>query len=244
MFKLAISKVIDSTQLRLVEAVKNGFNEDNFALASFSQTSGIGSNNRIWVDDSKIDLNSMNTFKKESFKDLDFVFYDDYTKYDFDIKSNLFLSFYTSNMPSDLPMQSVSIYYAMILKLALMELNSKAFVKWPNDIYLNNKKIGGVISSKIKNKIICGIGLNIISSPNEADILDIKINLQILFKAFFGKVLLKPLWKDIYECYKNDFALSESFYFKHGDDVFSLSNAKLYSDGSILIDNKRIYSLR
>src|SRR5574344_8851 len=45
-------------------------------------------------------------------------------------------------------------------------LNDKVHIKWPNDIYVNDKKIGGILSTlrisgtKIQSAI-CGIGLNI-----------------------------------------------------------------------------------
>lgn len=38
-------------------------------------------------------------------------------------------------------------------------------VKWPNDIMLNNKKIGGVLIEKLDNTFLIGIGLNIKKSP-------------------------------------------------------------------------------
>lgn len=33
-------------------------------------------------------------------------------------------------------------------------------LKWPNDIILNKKKVGGIICEKIKNKVVVGIGIN------------------------------------------------------------------------------------
>lgn len=38
-------------------------------------------------------------------------------------------------------------------------------IKWPNDILLNRKKIGGVLIEKIDNTLLFGIGLNLIYSP-------------------------------------------------------------------------------
>ncbi len=245
MFKLAVCESITSTQLKLIEAVRNGLLEDSFALVSFSQTNGIGTHNREWYgSDDNLLCNMPSNITIDYFNDLNFVFFDDYINYNIDVNSNLYMSFYTKDIPNDLPIQSISIYYSTILKLILKENDSKAFVKWPNDIYLGTKKIGGVICSKIKDKVICGIGLNILSAPNEAGVLDIDLDLKSLLKAFFVKIEKILSWKDIFECYKNDFELSRLLSFKDNGKVYSLSEANLYSDGSILVNDRRIYSLR
>lgn len=38
-------------------------------------------------------------------------------------------------------------------------------IKWPNDIVLNRKKLGGVLIEKIEETLLVGIGLNLIYSP-------------------------------------------------------------------------------
>lgn len=244
MFDFALCKQISSTQLRLIDKVKEGFNKKNFALASINQNAGIGTNSRIWLGEKNDMYNKLDSFKNEEFSDLDFIYYGDYKRFNEKIYTNLYISFFCDFIPSDLALQSISIYYASILKYVLKAFNSKLFVKWPNDLYLNNKKIGGVLCNKINDKIICGIGLNIVSSPKENDILDKKISLEILIKAFLDTLSSKLSWEEIFKEYKQDFELSRHFYFKYNDEVLSLENAKLYKDGSILVDDKRIYSLR
>ena len=71
-------------------------------------------------------------------------------------------------------------------KIKISELE----VKWPNDILLNGKKLGGILAeSKLKNKtmeaLVIGIGLNVNSTKNEfpEDIRDLAISL----KDFIGK---------------------------------------------------------
>ncbi|MBT0881536.1 biotin--[acetyl-CoA-carboxylase] ligase, partial [Campylobacter sp. 2018MI27] len=132
----------------------------------------------------------------------------------------------------------------MIMKIVLKEFGSKVFIKWPNEFYLDNKKIGGLITAKIKNKLVCGIGINITTAPVDANILDIDISYSTLLKTFFDRINLNISWKEIFDYYKSDFELSRSFYFKNDDNTYSLNDVKLYEDGSILVDNKRIYSLR
>jgi BirA family biotin operon repressor/biotin-[acetyl-CoA-carboxylase] ligase len=40
-------------------------------------------------------------------------------------------------------------------------------IKWPNDIILNDKKISGCIATNYKDKIIIGIGMNLICHPHK-----------------------------------------------------------------------------
>lgn len=244
MFNFALCKSISSTQIELVNAIKNGFSEKSFALAALMQTNGIGSCNRVWNSDGNVLIPNSNSSFKNSYFDVDFIFYDSYYKFDLNINNNLYISFYTENIPSDLPIQSASIYYSMIMKLVLLDNNSRVFIKWPNDFYLDNKKIGGLMTSKIKDKLVCGLGLNITNSPDNSNVLDINITYANLLKAFFDKINYGYSWKEIFEYYKRDFELSKAFYFKSDEGVYSLNDAKLYEDGSILVDNKRIYSLR
>ena len=80
---------------------------------------------------------------------------------------NLTFSFFLSNV--NLSVQN-QYFLTCIVSISLVQLLNKfgldAKIKWPNDIYINNKKISGVLienqlsSSEIKNSII-GIGLNI-----------------------------------------------------------------------------------
>jgi BirA family transcriptional regulator, biotin operon repressor / biotin---[acetyl-CoA-carboxylase] ligase len=43
-------------------------------------------------------------------------------------------------------------------------------VKWPNDILLNKKKIGGILIEKIDNTFLVGIGLNLRQSPKDGKV--------------------------------------------------------------------------
>lgn len=46
-------------------------------------------------------------------------------------------------------------------------------VKWPNDIYLNGRKLGGILCESVggsRSFVIAGLGLNCIASPNDPDL--------------------------------------------------------------------------
>lgn len=161
-------------------------------------------------------------------------------------KGNLHLSFCVKdeNLPKDLPLASVSIYFAYLLKELLEKYGSKIWLKWPNDLYLEDKKVGGIISAKISNFIIGGVGLNLKFAPQNVALCDVEIPLESLVNAFLEKVEKKILWKDIFSKYMLEFEKSRKFSVHHEGRVFSLENSFLYEDGSILLGDKRVYSLR
>jgi BirA family biotin operon repressor/biotin-[acetyl-CoA-carboxylase] ligase len=52
--------------------------------------------------------------------------------------------------------------YTFISCLAVLEsLKIKGIVKWPNDVYYDDKKVCGILSEIIKDKVIIGIGINV-----------------------------------------------------------------------------------
>jgi len=161
-------------------------------------------------------------------------------------KGNLFFSFVIgkNDLPSDLPLQSASIYFSYILKIILKENKSKVWLKWPNDFYMNNKKIGGTITSVNKDLVFCGIGLNLEKVSDEFGNLDIDIDNKKVIKLYFEKLTNNPLWKDIFSQYKVEFQLSKKFQTTFQNQKTSLSKAILNEDGSIDVDGEKVYSLR
>ena len=65
----------------------------------------------------------------------------------------------------------------ILISVAIIEALKKIFpnliikIKWPNDLYVENKKIGGILLESQVNKnrvnfLIIGLGINIVTSPN------------------------------------------------------------------------------
>ena len=161
-------------------------------------------------------------------------------------EGNLYFSFCVEekHLPKDLKLESISIYFSYILKEVLSELGSKTWIKWPNDFYIKNTKIGGVITTKIRDTIIGSIGLNILHAPEPFGVLDIDITPQKLVELFLEKLSQKISWKNVFSKYKIDFQNSLDFTFHLDGKKKSLADAKLLDDGSIEVENKRVYSLR
>ncbi len=162
------------------------------------------------------------------------------------LDGNLFLSFAFSlkDLPKDLKLESASIYFAYILKETLKELNSSLWLKWPNDFYINDKKIGGMITNIFNNTLICGVGLNIENGYENFDKLDIKIDKNKLIELYFQNIKKNYSWKQIFSNYELEFYRNK-FFFTYNENLrISLEDASLQNDGSIIINGKRIYSLR
>ena len=159
---------------------------------------------------------------------------------------NLFFSFAISrhNLPSDLLLESASIYFSYLLKEVLEEEGSHLWLKWPNDFYLENTKIGGVITFMRGNDLICGMGLNLLHAPEGFEHLDIEIDKKELLDKFFKKIENKPLWKQVFSKFKVEFGKSKQHKTTVASNKISLNEAKLNDDGSLSINGERIYSLR
>ena len=206
---------INSTHIYLIETVKNEKITPPAAVYAKKQNGGIGSRGNRWRS----------------------------------LEGNLFLSFCVKKSDIDpaLPIQSTSIYFSYILKELLNEKGSKIWLKWPNDFYIEDKKAGGVITAVLKDEIIvCSIGLNLKSAPQDFAKLDIDIDRENLLQSYFLKLKEDIFWKDIFRKYKVEFLQSTKygFYDKSTQKRVSLEGALLQNDGSIILNNKRIYSLR
>ena len=161
-------------------------------------------------------------------------------------RGNLFFSFVVEKnyLPEDLPMQSSSIYFSFILKLILKDLDSSVWLKWPNDFYINEKKIGGTITTVSKDLIYCGIGLNLKNVSDDFGKLDIDVDIEDILKSYFSKLEKKILWKQIFSEFKIEFNHSKKFKTTIDNQKVSLQNVTLNDDGSIQVNNKKVFSLR
>lgn len=162
------------------------------------------------------------------------------------IEGNLFFSFVLNQelLPKDLPLQSASIYFSYILKIILQEFGSRIWLKWPNDFYVNEKKIGGTITS-IKGKLMyCGIGVNLKKVCDEFGYLDIEIDIKEVIKLYFEKLEKSIFWKDVFSVYKIEFQKSKFFESTVKNQKVSLIKAILNKDGSININGEKVFSLR
>ena len=147
-------------------------------------------------------------------------------------------------LPRDLSLSSASIYFSFIMKQTLEALGENIWLKWPNDFYFNDDKVGGTITQKVKNVLVCGIGINLKNTQNGYRALQCDITPEILLGNYIEALEKFPKWKQIFSEYEVEFELSRKFSVHIENYQKSLSDASLCGDGSLIIGGKRVYSLR
>jgi BirA family biotin operon repressor/biotin-[acetyl-CoA-carboxylase] ligase len=162
------------------------------------------------------------------------------------VEGNLFLSFAIplKDLPQDLKLESASIYFAYILKETLQEFKSDVWLKWPNDFYLDDKKVGGMITNIVKDSLVCGVGINITNAPKDYVKLDIKISIDKLLNKYFETIEKNFSWKQVFSKYQIEFYRNQKFFTHNKNLRISLEDDCLQNDGSIIVNGQRIYSLR
>jgi len=148
------------------------------------------------------------------------------------------------DLPEDLPLSSASIYFSFIMKQTLLELGENIWLKWPNDFYVDNKKIGGTITKKVNDTLVCGIGLNLKKSQNGYSALQSDISPQNLLEKYLLALEKFPKWKQIFREYEVEFERSRKFSVHIENYQKSLSDATLQADGSLTIEGEKVFSLR
>jgi len=201
-----------STQLYLIEAIKNNTLQAPIAVVAKSQPKGIGSRNNSWIA-KKGDLTFSFAIAKEA-------------------------------LPKDLPMSSASIYFGFLVKEVLQKYDKNIFLKWPNDIYRIDKKIGGVVTYFTKGTFIVGVGLNLIRRNDEFGFIELQDAHKLILEQYFLLLKKAPLWQEIFNKFRVEFRNSFNFSVHTKKGIIKLHDTTLCEDGSLLIDNERIYSLR
>jgi len=161
-------------------------------------------------------------------------------------KGNFFASIALelSDLPEDLPLSSASIYFSFIMKKILLDYNDKVWLKWPNDFYLEEKKIGGTITQLNGNILVCGMGINLKNTQSGYSGLKLDIASETLLQEYLEALEEFPKWKQVFSEYQVEFEHSRNFSVHIENRKTSLSDAQLCEDGSLMIEGKRVYSLR
>ena len=162
------------------------------------------------------------------------------------LQGTLFFSFCMSEtaLPSDLRGESASIYFSMIMREVLAARGSKIWLKWPNDFYVDDKKIGGTLTTRVGEIYVCGMGINLKNAPENAGILDIDVSPSVAVGEFCKRLQTAPSWAEIFKKFESEFEKSREFITHFEGEEVALKNAKLLPDGSLDIGGRRVFSLR
>ncbi|HIP76130.1 MAG TPA: bifunctional biotin--[acetyl-CoA-carboxylase] ligase/biotin operon repressor BirA [Psychromonas hadalis] len=92
--------------------------------------------------------------------------------------SHLYFSYYNAFNVSLDQLSGVSLLVGLVCVNALEKLSVEGLkLKWPNDIYYQNKKLAGILietapSTRDQTKVIIGIGINVKMPPDQAKLID------------------------------------------------------------------------
>lgn len=145
-------------------------------------------------------------------------------------------------LPDDVPAQSVAIFLGCIIRDILRESGSSAWLKYPNDLYVLDKKAGGILIERVKGVLLCGVGINVASERFGK--IDIALDEEKFFARLFEVLQNPPSWKQIFSNYKLEFWRNYPFSFHIGDEFVSLRDAFLLEDGGVNIGGRVVYNLR
>ena len=126
-------------------------------------------------------------------------------------KGNLFVSIFFSLDKINLTLKQLTKFNVnLVIRLISQYYKKKIKLKSPNDIFVNKKKICGILQETIKKNniqyLIVGIGLNLVSSPQIS-----KYPTTSLYDLTNSKISVNKISKELKNMYKNFLKSQMSF---------------------------------
>ncbi|MDJ0521390.1 MAG: biotin--[acetyl-CoA-carboxylase] ligase [Planctomycetota bacterium] len=83
----------------------------------------------------------------------------------------LYVSLLLDAPPADLPGGVVALVAVAAAEAAEAETGREARIKWPNDIWIDGKKVGGILLELVdaQRPVVAGVGLNVGAIPQELE---------------------------------------------------------------------------
>lgn len=168
---------------------------------------------------------------------------------------NLLFSMYL--VPRHIPASEIFLVSQLVslgIKAALDQFTDGISIKWPNDIYWNDKKIGGILienslQGNIVNAVVIGIGLNINQQDFKSNAPNPVSLLQITHNEYTIEEILQQVWENIMQLYteaKPDeirWKYAENLYRRHGfhsyksdKDIFNAKIIGVQPDGRLMLE--------
>ena len=107
-----------------------------------------------------------------------------------------------------------SLSFAVATVSVVKKYISRAYLKWPNDVYVDGKKLCGILVEVLKDRLIVGVGVNVSYSRDELSHLEVpatsllaegvSVDRKVLAKELAEKIVL---YKD--KLYAGRFDVSE-----------------------------------
>ena len=94
----------------------------------------------------------------------------------------------------------LSILVGWTMCHGLAELGVPVRLKWPNDILVHGRKVGGILIEERGDVLLAGIGLNIASSPEDARLRSDRACPAANFGTFLHGISIFCLWLQLVNC--------------------------------------------
>ena len=212
------------------EILKNLSNLDKESLVDLTIFEVIGSTN----DEAKRKLD-----KVQNFKDSFAIFAEQQDagrgrsrkKWESPANLNIYLSFAWNSLLKPVDLEGLSLSTAVAISQNLEPLlDEELKIKWPNDLFLSKKKVGGILvetfSSQKRTGIVVGVGLNVLMSAQEQISIDQEwTSLSLYFGKDFDRNLIAGLLLGSLLSLRSNFeAKGFSFYKKDFEKLNLLKN--------------------
>ena len=113
----------------------------------------------------------------------------------------LYVSFLLKPIEENITLSSLAFGWAV--HKTLKTLSASFYLKWPNDIYINGKKVAGVLPEKLKDRLIVGVGINLLYTKKELAGFPVPATSLLIEKIPFDReLLLTRLHQNIVEVHK------------------------------------------
>lgn len=147
-------------------------------------------------------------------------------------EGGLYFSFYLPYIENEKHIFLItSISAFALLEEKVKEFNLKPYIRIPNDIMINQKKVCGILIEKSENKFICGIGINV-NTPIFPQELKEASSLYLLTGKRFD---LNKFKKDIIEIVKKISSIPYEFlYKKYSENVIVGRKVEFLHDNRII----------
>ena len=165
---------------------------------------------------------------------------------------NVYISFAIQN-PFINDIVTLNFYLGVVLYRALLNsfpsIKSNLTLKWPNDLYFNDKKLAGILIENVDNElrwIVVGMGINAYASPHEipntATSLSIEgMNDENLRTNIITHLLEEVYTREVNEDYRKLFweysakTQNDVYTYTKGDKIYRGILQSLHNDGSVTI---------
>ena len=106
----------------------------------------------------------------------------------------LYASFVLRPIKENLTLSSLAFGWAVFKTLS--KLSAGFYLKWPNDVYINGKKVSGVLPELCRDRLVVGVGVNLYYSEEELSLFPTPAtSLKAERIEFDREILIKELYE-------------------------------------------------